>query len=616
MTRSVHTVFFGLVFLLAACSSEMQARDATQESVYSKSNVYPPILASVVSVPMVRSLTSDTEEVVLFEAENWQLTRQFPSGYIDVYQQLSGASWHRLPLALGWRRSQIPLKVFAAEDGAELYIFSYDAVANTPSGRSLTISREGIDLYRISVSTTGEPERIASGLPLGAIDGRLFTKVSPDYVGACGGSRCVSISKQGQVKNWNLEGLADHEIIELVFLNEKKAFALTRLKHDDRLHGALRKPYSDFFIATLSPEAARTSVIEEDGIPWGLTIERDQPVLRFATTGEDLRALFVYELGLMPFNGVMEFGSTNLEGRIAWSSVYYLQAFLSLVSGEVPLLTSYDTDRVRSRFADELAFVTRLTLTKYPNLYSKRYSVDREPIMVALHVARVLQLIARAERLGFVSEHAALSRNRLCEALRNLDSTLEESRPLATGGRWLFLKRGFPFWADGANVPYNYVTGMLAGMLEAGCISVSDSLDYLLPLLNQEFGGKDLPVRWRYWWGLGDEGWVEGDMVSVNTPAYAGNKKALAHISYRTMDVAAVLMSTQRGGAIPSRLSAHFRGLAMNGELFPFINEILGRDGDKVSLPPMTTRRFSRAIAPWEIQNQVWALESILSQIR
>jgi hypothetical protein len=550
--------------------------------------------------------------VVLHEKEDWRLLRHWPSGYIDVAYRKG--DWIRNKLSLAWRRSQIPLLGFASTDAKSFYLVTYDAVTNIPSGRTLKPAREGLDLYRITPDSQEEPVLVASALQLGGFDTRLFARQSGEAITLCGGNRCLTIDSKGVVQPWTLDVITNHEIIELVFADDSKAYALTRLQHDDRQQGVLSKEFATYYVFALSPSTSQSlGTISEGGIPWGLTIEDGAPHLRMAKNAQDMRALLQYELSLMPFAGVMDYGSNNLEGRVAWSSVYYLNGLISLTS-EQSWLPITDRDALRKRLARELELIARLGQTKYPDYLSKRYSVDREPMLVALHVGRVLQLISRAKRYGITSKALVQAQNTMCETLTKLESTLEESRILPDQGTYLFYRKGFPFWGDGANVPYNYVSGLIAGRLEAGCITASEAGKYLQPILQNEFNSRSLPEQWRYWWGKGDDGWTEIDQVSLNTPSYKGNGKAFAHISYRSMDVAALLLYEQFGGELPPKFSQYVERLIERGTLYPSLNEILASKERHAVIGDFAAHRFARAISPWELQNQAWALDHLATK--
>jgi hypothetical protein len=550
-----------------------------------------------------------SHDIVLTEYSNWRLIRNWPSGYIDIEHRKVDGSWTRLSLALAWRRSQIPLKAFPSADGGSLYVLTYDAVSNIPAGRSLKTTSEGLDLYRVMPESKAEPLRVATGMPLGGFDARVFVRHSADEITLCGVNRCLTINGKSKTEFWNTNAIAQHEIIEMAFVDGKHGYALTRLQHDDRTNGLPQPPYSSYYIFALSDSGAElVKVIDSEGVPWGLAVDGLVPVLHIAKTNKDMRNLLHYELSLMPFSGVMDYGANNLEGRLAWSAAYYLNGLMSLVGPDLKSLGFSHNKVLHERLAREIGLVAKLSDSQYPNYLAKRYSVDREPMSVALHFGRILQLIARAQLLDIKASGIIQSRERICKKLSMPDGMLEKPQSLPDGSTYLFYRKGDPFWADGANVPYNYVSGVISGRLQASCITSEEAKGYLKSILQLEFNVTPLPQQWRYWWGLGDGGWTDEDDVSLNTPTYKGNGGAKAHISYRSMDIVALMLYQQRGGELPKGFENHVRQLITEGSLYPLLNEILPV---KSKIENSPARRFARAIAPWELQNQVWALEAL-----
>jgi hypothetical protein len=179
----------------------------------------------------------------------------------------------------------------------------------------------------------------------------------------------------------------------------------------------------------------------------------------------------------------------------------------------------------------------------------------------------------------------------------------------------LFYRQGYPFWADGINVPFNYISGYVAGVL-----SVSDdpadmklALELLQPLLNEE-GIRSLPNTWRYWWAEGQKGWGFKQGLSLNTPEWHGNIKGadLAHITYRTMDATSLLMLYRKtGSGLNFKEALHFKSLVEKGMLLPQLNEQLSQINLRAQLSQNVAKRFSRSSQAWQIQSQVWALSDM-----
>lgn len=196
-----------------------------------------------------------------------------------------------------------------------------------------------------------------------------------------------------------------------------------------------------------------------------------------------------------------------------------------------------------------------------------------------------------------------------------LDETVERQVSLSAefkGLRTLAYRRGVPFWADGTNVPHNYVSGYLSGLLANGDEKgVQHARKLAKFILVAEFS-ENLPISWRYWAATGDAGWSEQEGVSLNTPVWGGNGGASAHITYRSMDAVA-LAQLQRlaPDSVPRKLVEHFGDLAKRGWILPFVNEELRIQSRARMLDAEVGRYYSRSAAAWELQSQVAALRSI-----
>ena len=123
------------------------------------------------------------------------------------------------------------------------------------------------------------------------------------------------------------------------------------------------------------------------------------PVYRLAKTGPEYIQVFNYDLNRMWPGGIMEYGANNLEGRIAWSQVYYLHGLLSILSGQVPHLAPDKNGILQRRVKDELQLVISLSEKEYPGYRVKRYSIDREPLLFALHLGRIAALLVRSQKM-------------------------------------------------------------------------------------------------------------------------------------------------------------------------------------------------------------------------
>lgn len=558
--------------------------------------------------------------VVLHETREWRLVRHAVSGYLDVYRRSDpDAPWELVSLPVDWRKNTYPLAATASLGG--LVVVGYDVVENLASGRKIGVSRNVVDVDLIMPEMPqGHPIRLGEALDLGGFDSRYEVHALPDGVVVSSANRVVSIRGTETPRPWRLEPLADRELVELAFDGERAA-AIVRRLHDDRTDGALADPHAIYELGMLEPGGMTIRPIDTEGIPWRVRLAKDGPAFDLARSPEELSGLLSYDLGRLAFAGIQDFGGNNLEGRLAWSQAYYLDGLLEAVSGHLAGLRVADTEDLKTRVRKELHLVAELARSEWPGLRCQRYSIDREPLLFALHLGRTLRLLEKA--IDVLGEHETLlaARKRIRDRLEAFEDTVERPDQIRDGTHVhssFAYRRGVAFWADGCNVPYNYVSGVVDGLLHANVTTetVDRCVAWMEPLLTLEFRDRFRP-SWRYWWGLGDRGWTAQQGVSLNTPDFYGNRGALAHISYRSMDASALLMlEQQRPGSLPDGLVDHLRNLVEEGWLWPWVSGSFGDLAERPGLSPAVARRHARAASAFEIQAQVWALDQLAGDAR
>lgn len=568
------------------------------------------------------SRSKNQNGVRIQEGEDWQVYRLFPSGYLEIFHRNQMGEYVRIDLPISWQRETYPMLIFPLD--GRLYVVSYDVVRNVPSGRRLSVSQPGFDLFEIDPEKKDPLRLLANGLDLGAgIDSLVYGRMTTSSMSVCAENKCVDIDRNGVIQYWSLDGLRDYEFVEVSF-DADSAYAIVRERWDDRIDGSISEKKSDFLLAYLRPEGVRLEPMHGAGIPFSLSVKDGKPVWRIAKTRQEIQDLFLFEIARMRNRGMIDFGENNLEGRVAWSQVYYLNGLITAASSKFSLLDE-DLKRVfRGRVKAEVELIARLADSDYPGYRVKRYSIDREPLLFALHLGRVAQLLSRAseETMGSPAIDGAL--NRLKQELHQLDLTVEYVNNChkedigSENCTTLFYRQGFPFWADGVNVPYNYISGYVGGLLAIG--KNQDSLPLLRKLmqpLRKGEGLHNLPNTWRYWWGKGQKGWSYEDHVSLNTPAWHGNASGmdLAHITYRSMDAATlILLYNSDNSNANEREVRHFKRLVEEGLLLPQVNEQLTEVNHRATLRSHVAKRFSRSSQAWQIQSQIWALSDIVSQ--
>lgn len=508
---------------LAVSSEEVLKLSFNTSSVVSESE-YPELfsrwpLRSAVNPsphPPVIAL-SQGSGFELFRGKRWQVARRFPSGSLSIgYRSRTDAGFTELRLAGEWLARSYPMLILEGA-AAELWLAVYDVVANSPSGRRLDRVANGVTIYRLLPDGLGTVKRLADGLDLGGFDTHLYGSLGPARLHVCGANRCYSIGDGGYRQDWELAPLSSFEFVE-VAIRGTQAVAILRRKHDDRFDGEPGSSFSEYFIAEFTHTGNVRIVPVARGIPWRLRFGPFGARYSLASTPGDLRRLFYHDLNRLTHEGSKDLATNNLEGRIAWSQFYYLNAMVSLFNPQLEWLLPDNRNALRARLQSELALLTQFCQDGYPGLLVRRYSYNREPLLIALHLGRVAQLLKRAE--SFESAGSSRDcRHWLNDRLTQLDTTLEETYATTTDdgrpGTYVRFRRGEDFWADGVNVPYNYVSAIAGGLISLDAGNRRAAAEYMSFLVDNEFSAKR-PRSWRYWWGIGDAGWSVEDGSSRN----------------------------------------------------------------------------------------------------
>jgi hypothetical protein len=555
--------------------------------------------------------------VKIYDENNWQVYRAYPSGHMDVFFNNAEGRTQRLSLSAGWRRDSYPMLMMSVP--GRLFFVGYDVVRNVPSGRSLSVTQPGFDVYELTPDTQGEPRVLAAGVDLdGGLDSIVYGRVLGEKITLCAERKCADISPNGKAKQWSLDELSGYEFVEVAFGTDS-AYALVRKQWDDRVNGELTADHSELSLAIMTSKGAVLEPVAASGIPFALVVDNNKASWRAANSASELSELLLYEFSRMPSGGLISFGDNNLEGRVAWNQVYYLNGLISLAQDGLgissPELVAYARQRVRA----EVDLIARLAESDYPGYRVKRYSIDREPLLFSLHLGRIADLLARAERAGLGSSAVTSALAKIRKELLSFEHTVEH--PVAcelaevSNCRTLSYRQGYPFWADGVNVPFNYVSGYVGGLLAVteDTVSFDFALDLMKPLQVVE-NFSELPQKWRYWAFDGQAGWNYSTGKSLNTTDWVGNHAGLdiAHITYRSMDAASLLSLYQRSPDLAdAALAAHLKQLVSIGLLLPSVNETLYLAGSVAPLEVKVAKRFSRSSQAWQLQSQVWALSEL-----
>ncbi|WP_368643555.1 hypothetical protein [Castellaniella ginsengisoli] len=607
MLRSLSVLLFS-AWVVAGCG---------QVDISQDQSTHQPVLGSALDAPL--GLDRENGKIIqLYKGKAWVLAKHFPSGYLDIFpSEDGGVASAPIPLPLRFRKDSYPLWAGEGKLG-DLYIVVYDVMKNSPSGRTLSEVHEGLSVYRLSEK--GNFSSIVEDLPLGGIDTQIYGTVRDSGIDICGDNSCYSIGKDASVKKWDTGFATSDEFIEVNFSSDGAA-AVSRKKFDDRLQGEISEDYSKYTIYAFDEGGLKQEREIENGVPYALRWDGSSLFYREAVSGGDYINLFLFDLLKMRFNGLLDFGSNNLEGRVAWSQVYYINGLLSLLKiDDKNLVNDEIRGRLENRVRKEVSLIADLCDYEYPGYEVKRYSIDRENVLFALHLGRVLDLFNRASSVVAGDEKIQSCKIKIKNEMKLLDRTVEKisERHEGSGSEMVMSYRyGYPFWADGANVPFNYISGYITGLLgfDRGADDVDRARKLSKPLISEEFKNR-LPASWRYWQGVGDRGWKSADHVSLNTPDYVGNKKAMAHITYRTMDAYALLKLDQAAdGVVSDDLVQHFRVLVERGYLLPSLNEVFFDHGDApVVMNPLVENRYARSAYAYELESQVWALRQLAQE--
>jgi hypothetical protein len=567
-----------------------------------------------ISTPPDKISKSNGYEIIVYQSKQWRVTKHHPSGYINISFKARGSEFENLDLNVDWRKHSY-LKFINENSEGKLIIATYDLIDNLPSGRRLEAVIDGIDVYSFNPSLTTQPERIARGLPIGGMDtqiyGFLYTDSSSVF---CGNNICYSLEK-GKTKKWNIPHINDFEFVEVTSSQHGELAAILRKKFDEQQNDATNEEFSQYWLTQLTDSGTSVISLMPGGIPYELKYNKENiPIYQVATNPQELRKVFYYDFNRLGLPGVLEFASNNMEGRIAWSQVYYLHALISIVSGKLPLFQgTQELSSARLRSQSELKFLQRFCKNYYPGFHSSRYSMDREPLIFALHLGRIAALLNRADELGIHSfECGSLS-----SQMVTLHSTVENIVNAKDNTMTMKYRYGYPFWADGANVPYNYISGYVEGLLSIDSEKYSFVSSLMSDLYDAEFAQK-YPDTWHYWGGVGNSGWTRSEQISLNTPQWQGQDN-IAHISYRNMDAKAFLsLARIKRELVPPKLIKHFRMLTEIGRLLPDMNEYwvdsrLSEFGGRVYLNSNVAHRYARSTNVYELQSQPWALDQLSS---
>lgn len=364
------------------------------------------------------------------------------------------------------------------------------------------------------------------------------------------------------------------------------------------------------------------------GIPFGLHTADGEVRLRFASSPRSLAAMLRFDLQRTNA-GWLEYGTDNVEGRIPWSQIYYLNGFLDflLLADDVPgrwKAFAPVLAGMRTRLDQELP--TAMRHWQHGRYATRAFTVDRSPALFAVQTSRLLLVADR-----YATELRGTRRLPEARSLRAAVATLaghieiltrrgQDPRWLSPGTPHLKWPKGSAFPFDGLNVPYNHQNEWAYALAR---VTSSERSSGVARAIVSHFLQRVAPAgrlprtgTWDYWWGQAYDGWTKADGVSTNTPEYPGDHIA-AGMSFRSIDtMSALAVAPMLDRATRSHLRSSAARLIRRDKLYPFVNYELRRAGSEVRLPTAVARRYLRVSSPWELQNAAWAYAAELARLR
>lgn len=381
----------------------------------------------------------------------------------------------------------------------------------------------------------------------------------------------------------------------------------------------------------VAPEGVPVPEVRPDHVPFALEFQDGRLTVRHAESPADYRDMLVADLGNIQQAGWMEFGVSNVEGRIPWSQIYYLNGMMDLL-----LLVQNDAS-ITEVFAPIAADMRRrldlelLLIAEHwaeGRFATRAFTVDRSPALFAVQTSRLLLLFER-----YLTEFEAPRSvdaefyDGVRQTVQCLDGHIEVLRQGGEAAHWmsrgsanLRWPKGSAFSFDGLAVPFNHQNEWAYAIQRSGVDPDCDRAQQAAAQMVRHFLDRVAPDGrfpqngvWDYWWGQAYDGWTADDGISINRPDYVGDE-IRAWISFRTIDIMSVLASLDtlppswRENVIMSALHLTHVGL-----VYPFASYELARRGYTVTLERDVALFYARVSSAWELQSAVWAYNSLIS---
>ncbi|MEC5129369.1 hypothetical protein VSU19_21590 [Verrucomicrobiales bacterium BCK34] len=447
---------------------------------------------------------------------------------------------------------------------------------------------------------------------------RMILESEADGLFVFSGRVATKIGRDGAIRAFELAEDC-WRILEVVRLSNGDWSALCSIDADSELGG--------YRIVNLTSGAFLEKEFQA-GVPWGLNLNhKGELTWRSANSVEQLRAMFVRDFTAAKSSGLLNLGSSNIEGRVAWSQIYYLNGLLDIV-----YLANRD-DRIYDLFYPlygeiierldlEFYLLDRLLESEW-GYATRAFTVGREAGLFAVQTSRLASLFHRYR--NEVNDSVFLqNESSFVSSMMVLQDHFEEISEQAdkvdewamVGEAHLKWPKGNAFYFDGLNVPYNHQNEWAKAVFEAQLngyavpeVNLRTARDVISMFIRNNSSDGELPLSgdWPYWWGQAWKGWGINEGISVNKPVYPGDH-ILAWISFKTIDCSSVLTAHLAGEvAVESRFLDSISRCVEQGKVYPFLLRLLSESGRFPSLHDAASRAYVRINSPWEVSNFAWA---------
>lgn len=350
----------------------------------------------------------------------------------------------------------------------------------------------------------------------------------------------------------------------------------------------------------------------------------------------DLKELILNDFFNNKGSGTLYLGTNNIEGRLAWSQIYYLNGMLSFLELAQEDIEFYEKMKdfvplIKKRLDLEIKLFL-YQMNSPDSLRCRVFSIDRSLQLFAVQSSRFGLLLHRYLKLfpdkNLIKQYEILKKN--ITLLRNHMEILEQGVSNVVSKRWnpnnsYYLKwpQGSPFIFDGLPVPYNHqnewATFILSTNNDICYVNIAESIIRLfLGNVADEKGNLPYDTRWPYWgeenesvwwywWGKAWEGWNKEENVSTYSKSYIGDKIVSA-TSFKTIDAISVLSLYEKlRKPSDKKYTFQIKKMIQEGYVFPYVSSKMLPLNNIPVLSKKTMSEYIRFNAPWEFDNNVWS---------